>query len=121
MSLLLVNLNTMIALLCLLMAVHLFFQKSIRQVAIRLLAACFLVLGLHALLLGFNLTYGPSAVSAALQPTMPVLFGALALLMFQSAFSISSALKPFHLLHLLPAVLVLTLMLSVQGKPFAFQ
>ena len=54
MNLLLVNLNTVVAVLCLLMALHLFFQKTLGQLAIRLLAACFLVLGLHALLLGFN-------------------------------------------------------------------
>ncbi len=101
------------------MALHLFFQKTTRQVAIRLLAACFLVLGLHALLLGFNLTYGSNAFSAALQPAMPVLFGPIAYLMFQSAFQINSTLMPSHLLHLIPAILVLMLMLSEQGKPYA--
>lgn len=95
MNLLLVNLNTVVAVLCLLMALHLFFQKTLCQLAIRLLAACFLVLGLHAL------------------------FRPLAHLMFQCAFQTSSPLKPSHLLHLIPASLVFSLMLSEQGKFFA--
>ena len=119
MNLLLVNLNTVVAVLCLLMALHLFFQKTLGQLAIRLLAACFLVLGLYALLLGFNLIYGTNALLAALQPTMPVLLGPLAHLMFQCAFQRSSPVKPSHLLHLIPASLVFSLMLSEQGKVFA--
>lgn len=119
MSLLLVNLNTAVAVLCLLMALHLFFQKTSRQLATRLLAACCLVLGLHALLLGFNLTCSPNALSVALQPTMPVLFGPLAYLMFHHLFRNKSLLKLSNLLHLIPASLIFLLMLSEQGKPLA--
>ncbi|QGX61889.1 AraC family transcriptional regulator [Alteromonas mediterranea] len=119
MNLLLVNLNTVVAVLCLLMALHLFFQKTSCQLAIRLLATCFLVLGLHALLLSFNLIYGANALSAALQPTMPALFGPLAYLMFQRTFQTSIPLKPLNLLHLIPANLIFLLMLSEQGKFFA--
>jgi len=119
MNLLLVNLNTVVAVLCVLMALHLFFQKTSNLLAVRLLGACFMVLGVHALLLGFNLTYSSNVLIAALQPTMPVLFGPLAYLMFQSAFQINWRLKRSSLLHLVPAALVLVLMLSEQGRSVA--
>ncbi|GAA68907.1 helix-turn-helix domain-containing protein [Pseudoalteromonas sp. BSi20429] len=119
MNLLLVNLNTVVAVLCVLMALHLFLQKSSNLLAVRLLGACFMVLGIHALLLGFNLTYSSNVLIAALQPTMPVLFGPLAYLMFQSAFQINWRLKRSSLLHLVPAALVLVLMLSEQGRSVA--
>ena len=116
MSLLLVNLNTVVAVLCLLMALHLLFQKTSRQLATQLLGACFLILAIHALLLGVNLNNGSNLLFAALQPTMPVMFGPLAYLMFKSAFQINWRLKLASMLHLAPATMVFVLMLSEQGS-----
>lgn len=119
MSLLLVNLNSVVTVLCLLMALHLFFQKVSNLLAVRLLGACFLVLGLHASLLGLNLSYDSNVFFAALQPTMPVLFGPLAYLMFQSAFQTNWRLKRTSLLHLVPGILIFVLMINEQGRSIA--
>ena len=116
---LLVNLNTVVAVLCLLMALHLFFQKTSLYLATRLLGACFLVLALHALLLGINLNNDSNILFAALQPTMPMLFGPLAYLMFKCSFQINLRLKRASLLHLVPAIIVFVLMLSAQGRSIA--
>lgn len=119
MSQLLLNLNTVVAFLSLLMALHLLFQKVYHQLSVRLLGACFFVLGLHALLLGLNVTNRSTVISAALQPAMPVLFGSLAYLMFQSAFQTNRPLTRISLFHLVPATIVFVLMLSESGRSFA--
>lgn len=119
MSQLLVNLNTVVSVLCVIMALHLFFQRPFHQLPVRLLAACFLALGLQAFFLGLNLSSGLSDLSAALQPTMPLIFGPLSYLMFKSFMNNAFRLKLANLLYLAPAALVFVLMLNQQGKMYA--
>ena len=116
MSQLLPNLNTVVSVLCLLMALHLFCQRAFYQVPVRLLATCFLVLGLQSFFLGINLSNGLNLFTAALQPAMAVLFGPLSYFMFQSAFNDELRFKRTHLLHLTPATLVFVFMLNQQSK-----
>jgi AraC-like DNA-binding protein len=120
MSELLLNLNTAVSLLCLLMALHLFWQRSFYRIPVKLLAACFLTMGLQALFLGLNLSNNLTVIASSIQPTMALLFGPLSYFMFKSAQksaqSDSFRFAPSHIVSLVPAVLVLVLMLYEQGS-----
>jgi AraC-like DNA-binding protein len=108
------NLNMIVAFLCLLMAVHLFWLRLAgvqgNQLSIRLLATCFLTMALQALFLGLKLTWG-SHIAAAFQPAMPLLFAPLSYLLFKAAADRDYSLKPMHGLHAVPSVIVVTEML----------
>ena len=106
------NLNTIVSFLCLLMAAHLFWQRSYYQLPLKLLAFCFLTLGLQALFLGLTVSSSIKNVSAALQPAMPLLFAPVSYLLFQSARNSKFQLRSIHLLNLIPATLVFVLMLT---------
>ena len=106
------NLNYIISFVCFLMALHLFRVLSRRQLAVRLLAGCFLIMAFQALFLGLRLTIVAGNLPTALQPAMPLLFGACSYLMFASAADSGFRLKPVHFLHCVPAMFVVPEMLS---------
>ncbi len=110
------NLNAVVSVLCLLMALHLLCQRAFYQLPVRLLATCFLALGLQSFFLGINLSSGLNMFTAALQPAMAVLFGPLSYFTFQSVFNEEFRFKPTYLLHLTPATLVFVFMLNQQSK-----
>lgn len=114
MSNILLNLNTVVSFLCLLMATHLFWQRAYYQLPIKLLAYCFLTLGLHAMFLSLTVSARIINLSAALQPAMPLLFAPLSYLLFQSARNPNFQLRSIHLFNLIPAIIVFVLMLTKQ-------
>ena len=119
MSQIFLNINAIVSFLCLLIALHLFCQRSLFQLSVRLLAACFLTIGMQALFLILNISNYFQDITAALQPTMAVLFGPLAYLVFRSALYNRAKLTFFDLSHLIPAVAIFTLMLSQQTRHYA--
>lgn len=106
------NLNFILSFVCFLFALHLFRVLSRRQMAVRLLGACFLIMALQALFLGIRLTTGIAGLPAAVQPAVPLLFGACSYLLFVSAGDEGFRLKPYHLLHCIPAIFVTAEMLT---------
>lgn len=110
MTTVLFNLNAIVSFLCILIAVHLFWQRSFYSLAVKFLASCFLVMGLQALFLAITLSDVATGYHRMFQPLMPLLFGPLSYLMFASARDSSFSLRPLHSLHLLPPTVVLTMM-----------
>lgn len=74
MSQLQLNINAVISFLCVLMSLHLFCQRSWLHLSLKLLAACFLAVGLQALFLALNLSGYTNAISAVLQPAMAIFY-----------------------------------------------
>ncbi len=106
MTLLMQNLNYVVSFVCFLFALHMFRNKSVYRVQIILLGGCFVVTAIQAFLLGFALILGRDSIAAALQPSMPLVFGPLSYLLFLSARQQNFRFKLQYLLHLLPAVFV---------------
>lgn len=94
------------------MALHLFWQRSAYQLSVRLLAGCFLTMGLQALFLGIAQTTGGQNFSVHLQPAMPLLFAPLSYLMFVSVRDQKFQLHPEHIIHSVPAIIVAYMMFT---------
>lgn len=120
MSDIVLNLNMIVAFLCLLMAVHFFWLGPVdrrsgalaNRLTVRMLAVCFFVMSLQALFLGLKLSIGYHSLPAVLQPVMPLLFASMSYLLFQGAADKAFYLSPMHALHIIPALTVLAEMLT---------
>ena len=108
MSVLMQNIGYATAVVCLLLAIHLFKSSAEVRTPARLLALCLLVQAVQSVMVSLVLVVGRPSIPAILMPCIAMIIGPLFLFCFQSATRHDFRFSMTMLWHFVPALIVLT-------------